>query len=339
MIDSVRLKYKIEIPGNCFSEDWKYETNDFGEPRFYRTVNWVHFNYYSETGTFHINGKILLLLHNTRVKNFDDIYGSDRERFLDEINAAINRLFPYPVPGMDIRNFTVTHIDYCINVQTPYVKEYLEFLTQAFENTNNGSRVNFTAEKGLEGSVYVKTAAQYEKREKRNYTVNFYNKADWIQKQQQEGHNISRQDQIWAENILRLEVQSGDQQVKRIAEDCGIGKTFAEMFDFKVAYTTLLRIYSLVFKGNAEADYYSYQEAKKAVAGFQGRQIGTLETLEHISKNHKITPFKRRKILDLGIYPWHFLDKHGDLNHLENPMSLIRKKLAPLGVLEAAEKD
>jgi hypothetical protein len=106
------------------------------------------------------------------------------------------------------------------------------------------------------------------------------------------------------------------------------------MFDFKVAYTTLLRIYSLVFKGNTEADYYSYQEAKKAVAGFQGRQIGTLETLEHISKNHKITSFKRRKILDLGIYPWHFLDKHGDLNHLENPMKLILKKLDLLGVLE-----
>lgn len=337
MIDSVRLKYKIEIPGNYFSEDWKYEANDFGEPRFYRTVKKVHFNYYSDTGMFHINGKILLLLHNTRVRNFDDIYEADRETFLDEINAAINRLFPYPIPGMDIRNFTVTHIDYCINVQTEYVKEYLEFLTQAFENTNNGSRVNFTAEKGLEGSVYIKTAAQYEKIEKRNYTLNFYSKTDWIQKQQLEGHNISRQDQIWAENILRLEVQCGDQQVNRIAEDCKIGKTFAEMFDFKVAYTTLLRIYSLVFKGNSEADYYSYQEAKKAVAGLPGLQtrarMNALKTLEEISKNHIVTLHQRNRIKDMGIYPWQFLDKKGSLDFLENPMQLILRKLDSLGVL------
>jgi hypothetical protein len=36
----------------------------------------------------------------------------------------------------------------------------------------------------------------------------------------------------------------------------------------------------------------------------------------------------------MGIYAWCFLDKNGDLNHLENPMKLILKKLDLLGVLE-----
>lgn len=337
MIDSVKLKLQIDIPEVYFSEDWKRDDDDFGDSSFYRRVKKVHFNYYTSSRTLHIKGKILLLLHNTRVQNFDDIYGADRESFLDEINAAINGLFPYPIQGMDIRDFTVTNIDYCFNVETSHVKEYLEFLAQAFEATNNGSRVNFTAEKDLEGSVYVKTAAQYEKKENRNYTLNFYNKADWIRKQQEKGDNISREDQEWAENKLRLEVKVGDQLVNRIVEDCNISKKFSDMFDFKIAFVTILRIYKLVFKGNEAADYYSHREAKKAVAGLPGLQTrartNALKTLEEISKNHKITPFKRRKILDLGIYPWAFLDKRGDLDYLENPMQLILRKLESLGVL------
>lgn len=337
MIDSVRLKYQVEIPEGYFSEDWEQRVSDFGEVSFRRTVKKVHFYYYTSSMTFHVNGKILLLLHNTRVKNFDDIYGADRERFLDEINAVINGLFPYPIQGMDIRDFTVTNIDYCFNVTTPYVEEYLEFLAQAFEATNNGSRVNFTAEKDLEGSVYVKTAAQYEKKENRNYTLNFYNKADWIRNQQEKGDNISREDQEWAESKLRLEVQVGDQLVKRIAEDNNISKTFSDMFDFKVAFVTILRIYKLVFKGNEAADYYSHKEAKKAVAGLPGLQtrarMNALKTLEEISKNHIVTLHQRNRIKDMGIYPWQFLDKKGSLDFLENPMQLILRKLDSLGVL------
>jgi hypothetical protein len=343
MIDFVKLKYEIEIPEKCFSKGWKKRLINNYEPFFFRKVNGVYFSYLPDRRMFHINGKILLLLHNTRVLNFDDIYGSDRESFLDEINAAINGLFSHPIQGLDIRNFTVTHIDFCINVTTPYVKEYIDFLTQAFEKTNHGERVNYTKEKQTYGSVYIKTTAQYEKNEKRNYTVNFYDKSDWVQNKLLEGSNISTQDQILADQLLRLELQAGNQQVKKIAAECNIGNTFAEFFNFDVAYKTILRLYNLVFKANEEADSYSHERAKKAVDGIEGLQTkskeSALKTLKDVSQNHHVTRSRRDRIRDLGIYPWCFLDKRGDLTYLENPIKLIRKKFLDLGVFEAEDRE
>ena len=335
MIDFVKLRYNIQIPHEYFSpEIWRSGITESGQPYFWHTIRGVDLKYYTFTERFTINGKILMLLHDTQVQNFDDIYGAETEMFLDELNEKLNGLFPCQI--LDIRDFTVTRIDYCVNVETSSVKEYLEFLTQAFEKVNKGKRVNFTAEKGLHGSVYIKTAAQYEKNERRSYTLNFYDKHDWIEKKQIEWHNISEADQILADQVLRLEIQCGDQMVSRVAEQNNIGRTFRELFNFKIAYVTILRTYSLVFKATEEADYYSYQEAKTAVAGFQGLQTrakrNALDDLENIAKNHEVTRSRRNNIKALGIYPWCFLAKRGSLAYLENPMKLIRKKLEPLGV-------
>lgn len=333
MIDSVKLRYDIEIPREYFSEDiWHYKFIDNWEGCYWCKRGFVVLKYYPGRQRFFIGGKILTLLHNTRVQNFDDIYGAEREMFLDDLNAAINGLFPEPV--LDIRNFNATRIDYCINVQTPYVKEYIDFLTKAFQSVNKGQRVNFTAKFGLSGSVYIKTAAEFEKNERRNYTLNFYDKADWCQYRLRKGSNISKADQILADNCLRLEVQLGDLKVKDIVRKFHISNTFSELFDFKIAYDTILSIYSLVFRANETLDYYSFKEGKKAVAG-----LVQAERVLRVAASHNVTAAKydrgRREAMAHGVYPYSVLDKHMKLPYLENPMKLIRKKLAPLGVLEA----
>lgn len=332
MIDSVKLRCDVDIPEEYFSEDiWHQKIMDNWESYFWCKRGYVVFKYYPERRRFFIGGKILSLLSPSRVQNFDDIYGARRDLFLEGINAAINQLFPSRI--LDISSFTVTRIDYCFNVETPYVKEYIAFLTKAFQSVNKGNRVNFTARNGLSGSVYVKTTAEYEKNERRNYTLNFYDKADWCQYRLKKGSNISKADQILANQILRLEVQLGDQKVRDIVKKFQISNTFEELFDFKIAYDTIQSIYTLVFKGNETLGYYSYQEAKKAVAGL----VQAERVLLTASQGHDISKPKfyngRKEATDLRVYPWCFLDKRGDLSYLENPMQLILRKLESLGVM------
>ena len=56
------------------------------------------------------------------------------DEFLDAVNDRLNDLFMEPV--IDLREFVVTRIDYCFNVETPYVQDYLAFLGRAFQKTD-----------------------------------------------------------------------------------------------------------------------------------------------------------------------------------------------------------
>ena len=73
--------------------------------------------YYPGTRTLYISGKIILLLADTRVLNLDDVYGIDIERFISDVNNVLNRLFTRV--EIDIRDFTLSRIDYCFSVKTP----------------------------------------------------------------------------------------------------------------------------------------------------------------------------------------------------------------------------
>lgn len=330
MIDYVKLKYNITIPDKCFSaRKWKSSKTDDGQPFYWHTTRGVKLRYYTESQLFTVNGKILMLLHDTQVQNFDDIYGAERNLFLDEINAAINSLFSTPL--LDIRDFTVFKIDYCINVETPYVNEYVDFLSRAFQITNNGSRVDYADEYNLSGSVYVRTTSDYNAAQNKNYTLNFYNKADRLQHLIASGVRVSDADIILAENILRLEVQCGYQLIKRQTAKFHITNTFGNMFDFKVAYDAIFSAYSLVFKGNMEADFYTYTEAKKLLKGHQAALKAIYVATSHKIMNQKYA-YGRTQAKKLGIYPHCFLDKDGTLTHLKNPMKLLYSKLSVLGV-------
>ena len=171
MIDYVKLSHPIALSPKLFSRmKWKYLKTDDGQPYYLRTIRGVKLRYYELSQCFTISGKILMLLHDSQVQNMDDIYGARTDLFLEELNEALNKLFPSPV--LDIRDFKVTKIDYCFNVETPYVRTYLRFLEKAFRMTGTG-KVNFTQEYNLDGSVYVKTQADYRDNTNKNYTLNF----------------------------------------------------------------------------------------------------------------------------------------------------------------------
>lgn len=325
MIDYVRLHYSIDIQEKAFSPlMWKTSTTDSGQRFFWHTKRGVKIRYYSTTKVLTVDGKILMLLYDTQVQNFDDIYGTKRELFIDDMNAVLKRLLPSC--DINICDFSVTRIDYCFNVETPYVREYIDFLGRAFQAVDHGNRKNYTEEHALNGSVYIRTASDYRDNSNKNYTVNFYNKLDRLQYLQRTGVQVSEADMALAENILRLEVQCGYQMIQRQCKRFCIENSFGCLFDCNIALNTISNAYSLVFKGNWQADYYTYQEAKRRLKGKQA----ALKTILAAATNHSITApkyaYSRNQAKEAGVYPFCFLPSNSSVSHLENPMKLLLKK-------------
>ena len=333
MIDYVSLRKNIEIPTNFFSPMmWKQSQTDDGQNFFWRSIRGVNLRYYEDTRNFVINGKILMYLHDTQVQNLDDIYGGNKEQFISEFNAALNNLFPSPI--LDIRDFTVSRIDYCINVKTPLVATYIDFMSRAFRMTNTGTRVNFTDEHDLTGSVYVRTTADYRDNSNKNYTLNFYDKSDRLKYLAAKGVYVNEADGVLASNILRLEVQCGHYLIKRQMQKFGISNTFGELLDYNTAYDSILAAYNRVFKGTENADFHTYQNAKNLLKGRPTAQ----KTL-YVATSHNVTGAKYaygcKQAKQEGIYPYCFLNKNDPVSSMENPMKLIRKKLFAFGVLNS----
>ena len=333
MIDYVSLRKNIEIPTNFFSPMmWKQSQTDDGQYFFWRTVRGVKLKYYVDTQSFTIKGKILMFLYDTQVQNLDDIYGGNKEQFISEFNAALNTLFPSPI--LDIHDFTVSRIDYCINVETPFVATYIDFMSRAFRMTNSGNRVNFTDEHELSGSVYVRTTADYRDNSNKNYTLNFYDKSDRLKYLAAKGVYVNEADWVLASNILRLEVQCGHYLIKRQTQKFGISNTFGELLDYNIAYDSILAAYNRVFKGTENADFHTYQNAKNLLKGHPTAQ----KTL-YVATSHNVTGGKYaygcKQAKQEGIYPYCFLNKNDPVSCLENPMKRIRKKLSALGVLNS----
>ena len=325
MIDSVKLSLSINLsPKLFFPWRWKRLKTKDGQPYFFRDIRGVKLYYYERTHMFFINGKILMLLHDAHVQNIDDIYGSRTDLFLDELNKALDKLFPYPV--FDIRDFKVTKIDYCFNVQTPHVDTYLSFLKKAFRMTSSG-KVNFTEENNLSGSVYIKTQADYKANTNKNYTLNFYNKTDRLHFLQKKGQPVSEADFALAKNILRLEVQCGHQLIKNQTNKFGINNTFGDLLSYPIAYDTIATVYARSFKGTASEDFFTYTAAKSKLKG----KPAALKAI-FVAASHSITDQKyyrgRSQAKKVGIYPYCFLEKSSSITFLENPLKLLQEKMS-----------
>ena len=332
MIDFVHLSAIIQIPFEYFLEGaWYYGSDHYGYMNLWRNQNGVKLRYYPATNTFTITGTILKLLYDTQVLNVDDLYQADIEQFITDINDVLNDLFTIPV--LDIRSFTVKRIDYCFNIQTPYVTEYLSFLTKAFQRCDRGARKNFAQEMQKFGSVYIKTRSDYENDERRNYVLNYYDKEDRLTHLYEKGRHVAEADFQHARGILRLEVQCGFQFVRAICEKMRIGKTFAEMFSYDVAYCAHEICYSRVFHCDATQDFYKYEAAKKLIPRRNEAARTTLQlSAMHRSIVDQSYTYGRKVIQQAGIYPYCFLDKHGSVEVLVNPLKLILGKLQAMGI-------
>lgn len=326
MIDFVRCHSQIPLtPGHFVKEFWNPITLRDGSMMLWHRTRAVSVHYYLNTKRLVISGKLITLLHDTQVSNFDDLYGDLREQFIDEFNAAINCLFTMPV--VDIRNFEVTRIDYCFNVETPYVTQYIDFLTTAFERTNTGGRrINHTARCGLHSSVYIKNATEYEQNRRYNYTLNVYDKTDRLHYQRNRRERISEADFALAENILRIEVQASHNLINTICQEFSVSRRFEELFDYRIAFWTICKIFDLVYRMKPQAQIYTYKEALRRVRKGSAAQ----KTLYSAATNHPVLgkqyAYGRKALTVLDIYPYCLLSKASPVPLLPTPMQLIVEK-------------
>lgn len=333
MIDFIHLKTQDFIPVEALKpEYWKKRELEDG------TIYWLHryreasVLYYPQTGKWSIKGKIMTWLHDTQVANVDDLYEMDLHGFVNEINDYLQKLVE--VPMLDILAWETYRIDYCFNIKTPYVSEYLNVMNEGFQMSNTGARVNYPEEKGLSGSSYIKTKGDYKVNELRNYVLNFYDKYDRLEFLRRRGMRIAQDDWELARNVLRLEVQCGFVFIKELCGKLGITRRFGDLLSYEVAYNAEQMIYRRVFKAEADQDYYAYQTAKKLL----GKQRKALDVLERSAEHHRITDSKyahgRKQIQKAGIFPFAFLKKGSGVEVLENPLKMILGKMTAIGAVE-----
>ena len=196
---------------------------------------------------------------------------------------------------------------------------------KAFKMVNNGHRTNFSVEKSVHGSIYIKPSSEYNSNSRKSYTLNFYNKADWLKKQQDEEDVCPEHDIMYAEDVLRLEVQCTYGRISKMSKD----RTLRELFDYQVAFKEISDVYKLVLKGTVDLDFYKYQSAKQCLSSGKA-----LEVLRRSSQHHSITGSTNshgvRQIKAAGIYPYAFLPNAFPVDVLSNPLRLIRQKIGEL---------
>ena len=327
MIDHVSINKIIPISPRSFRKNiWDKRTTEDGGAYYWCKRNGVTIRYYFQSQRLIIDGKLITLLHNTQVQNFDDIYGNLKDEFLDEINGQINSLFTQPL--VDIRDFLTTRIDYCINVETPYVDEYIAFLKRAFQKVDSGGKIDHTQEFDLDGSVYIKNAAEYKANVRKNYTLNVYNKKDRLEFQERNKIAVEEADFVLAENILRVEVQASYELIRSLRKKFGVDRTFGELFDYQIAFYAVKNVFKRVFLLKPECDFYTYQEAKKRMPrGAAGDALRSLAT-NHNIKGEKYD-YARKIIQKKGVYPYCLLPAKSPVSCLRNPVKLVQDKIRP----------
>ena len=320
MIDYLTLQGQLKLnKKNLSPMRWEKRQSEYSEYYLYK-YNGVNIKYYPNKESLWIVGKISQLFSDSQVLNIDDIFGADIERFIDSTNKKLRILIN--IDTIDIRTFKVVRIDYCFNVKTPYVTEYLEFMSAAFQHKNKGRRTDFTYDRGLSGSLYIKPTNEYNKNLKKTYCLNFYDKSDWIQNKEKEKIYISPEDKELVTNILRLEVQCYSDKIKQICKKHKITNHFENFCDLAIAYNIICEVYKTLFGGDENCSYVRYEETKKIKFTSTIRQ-----QLISSSQHHAITPYSAKEVIKKNIYPYYFLQVKWEINKLENPMKLIKNKI------------
>lgn len=116
------------------------------------------------------------------------------------VESAFDKLIESVIPGFyPFREWKVNRIDYCVNIKTPYVKEYIDLLRKGdkpyFLEIPYGKNRNYSQPKG---SLYMVGKGS---------NVNFYDKQDQIENEMLSNASITEQALNHAQDILRLEVQ------------------------------------------------------------------------------------------------------------------------------------
>ena len=140
-----------------------------------------------------------------RQSSYTDIYKpSDYEIFQQCFNQEI-RSYNLPfLPPLD--GWKAHRVDFTYNIHTPYVKEYIRLFHKADLRGFSIKKDQYGHRSMKAGSLYINNSA---------VTVNFYDKADEMQKD--EGGTRHTPEEIsQAKDILRIEVQAGRDKLSGI---------------------------------------------------------------------------------------------------------------------------
>lgn len=327
MIDYVSINQIIPLTSANFNLPlWNFAQSPNSGEFLWHKKRGVTVYYYPSSHRLIINGKLITLLHDTQVSNFDDIYGNLRDEFIADINQVLNSLFTAPV--LDIQTFHTTRIDYCFNVETPYVDDYIHFLSRAFQTINTGRRTDYAYNFGLHGSIYIKNYSEYEKNIRTNYTLNVYNKANRLEYLCARRTPIPPSDFLLAKDLLRIEVQASYGLIKAIRKHFSIDQTFGALFNYDVAQFAISSVFKRVFHLDPSCDFYTYQAAKQLTHS----NTAPARLLYILATNHNVSApkytYQRQQLAQLGIYPYHLLHKNTPAPFLKSPLKLISDKIS-----------
>lgn len=172
----------------------------------------------------------------------------------EEVERGFDNLIADFMPSLPVfSEWLVNRIDYCINVKTPYVKEYLHLLKKGdrpnLKDWYDKKNRNYTQKKG---SLYLVSTA--EKRENRSITVNFYNKQDEIKSKLDPWDDDYQEMEILSANVLRLEIQCHKVKTESIKRKYGMHKKSVSYFLSPYITRDIIEYYLKRIGG--EADYH-----------------------------------------------------------------------------------
>lgn len=343
MVDTIRLFTKISLK-DLRMEKWKkFIDKETGViESYYDYIGKVRIAFYPDTKSLSLSGRYISSETKDRTKNFDDMFSTQQELkdFFIKFEKKVNNYFKSP--KVNILKDKITRIDYTFNLETKYVNKYVEFFNLYFERKKDIKFKNYSnhvTESSLdfEGSFYMKTEKQYNENKNQNFTINFYNKQNQLQSTAinelatKFNTNITDEDILSAENILRLEIQLHHQKLKTVCLRNNIDwqtRSLSDLFDINIAQEAISHEIKRFF---TDADFYSYQKAKdiiiSKISNRRSRK-SALEYIEAVSKNNKVKSYTiERKLIEIGVFPYYFLPKQWNIDILENPIKLIDKKI------------
>ena len=340
MVDTIRIISTISYE-HLREEKWNMKVNqETGEIYYYAFINRIYLGYYPDTSTLIITGHFIRFQESSKVKNYDDTY-TDRHDLMtlfSHVELGISTFFKYPVVGLLSQK--ITRIDFCFNIETEYVNEYIKFFNLYYEKNRNSkfrNYTNHTVEHNLlpNSSFYLKTKGQYEKNLNQNFTINFYNKCNQLSNkckneiEQNFRSCVSPNDIREAVNILRLEVQAHYVKIKSICKKFEIDwnkRCLKTLLDINISREVICDEIKRFF---TECDFYSFKAAKERVITEHKGDKKLLDYIVAVARNNTTSTYPRYEntLKEMGIFPYMFIPPDWNIPKLENPIKLIDKKI------------
>lgn len=338
----------------------------------------LSFNRYSidTLGDLYFNKVGLMLKEEPIYDNQGEIinYNYSFEEKVFDHDAAITAMneYLYELLGIteDIRTFSPTEIEFCYNVRTKNVEEYVKMFNLVYSERDPVAYKSYIEEedKPLYSSFYIKSNKKYEKKSKAGVVANFYNKldeteyrirevADKIRKEKQSSHNHEASTKktnkgkktplphqlIYIHstpNILRLEVIVGRQALYKIREEYSLGSSLLDYINPKLSRNIIAKRYKHLI-GEETLSFFSYQAAKKKIEESDLGREKKLNLIKYIryhngacSKTPDSGVYRRRDDLaGLGIH-WCLIPGEFGIDFLESPIKLLDKQLGDLNDIE-----